>query len=99
MSYAPNALRVFLMAHNGERQSFLNFLDTRPEVLNWMANLSHGVLIISKQDASTLTNIIHKAFPYEWFVISEIDPSKVNGFIDKRAWDFVNNPRASGRWG
>lgn len=91
-------LRAFILTVNGQRQMYLDFLDTRKEVLNWMAILAQAIVVISREDVATLTDIVHKRFPDEWFVISEIDQAKINGFISKQTWDFINHPRSSGRW-
>jgi hypothetical protein len=31
------------------------------------------------------------------FLLAEIDPLKTNGWINPQVWDFINNPKSSGR--
>jgi hypothetical protein len=51
-----------------------------------------------RADATALTALIHLRFPLTWFVITQVDTSNTNGWINQRVWDFINNPRSSGRW-
>src|SRR2546428_4877688 len=100
MAYAAPDKRVFLLATNAWWwQRLTGFLDMRPEVLNWFmvfgANL---VLIVSRHDAATLTKVIHEGLPDLWFIITEIDPLKTNGWLNPQVWDFINAPKSSGRW-
>jgi hypothetical protein len=76
----------------------LDFLDTRREVLNWYRVFPGTVLITSRADLAALTGVIHVSNPWLWFTISEIDTARVNGFTNPQVWDFINNPKSSGRW-
>jgi hypothetical protein len=80
------------------RQALLDFLDTRPEVLNWYAFAESGVFVISEKTPHELSAIIHGGFPWVLFVVTHVPASNNNGWLPKAAWDFINNPRSSGRW-
>jgi len=97
MTYASDK-RVFLLTFNGLRQPITNYLDTRPEILNWFGILPNAILIVSRSDATALTGAVHTRFPQMWFVIMEVDRYKANGFITMKTWDFINEPSSSGRW-
>lgn len=94
-------LKPYLVVFNGSevtRQSLLDHLDTRPEVKNWFAFLPTGVFVISDRTASQLAEAIRIAFPIATFVVTEIPPGANDGWLNKDAWDFINNPSSSGRW-
>ena len=90
--------RVLLLTFNGDAEPIRGFLDTRREVLNWFKILSNAILIVSRSDANALAELIHLQFPYIWFVITEVDTTKTNGWINQLVWDFINRPSSSGRW-
>ena len=98
MNYPLQDKKVFLVTFNGIAEPFTRFLDTRPEVLNWFKILSNAILIVSRSDAATLSNLLRNQFPVIWFVLTEMDPHKTAGWINKPVWDFINDPKSSGRW-
>jgi hypothetical protein len=82
----------------GPQQQVLDFLDTRPEILNWFSILPNSIFIVSDKTTIELTKIIHDRYPNAMFAISPIDPSQTGGWLTQLAWDFINNPKSSGRW-
>ena len=74
------------------------FLDTRPEVLNWLTLFPDMVLIVSVENTSKLSALMREQFPNFFFFISEIDPLKTDGWLPQVVWDFINAPKSSGRW-
>jgi hypothetical protein len=94
-------MKPYLFSFNatmGTRQQVLDFLDTLPQVLNWYAPLPESVIIISERGVSELQALIHNRYPMSYFIITEIPPGGNDGWLPKVAWDFINNPRSSGRW-
>ena len=54
-------MRAFLFNFNDSiisRPVMLQFLDTRPEVLNWYAPLQGGVFIVSNSNSQALAALI-----------------------------------------
>ena len=98
MVYPRSDKRVFLVTFSGFRKLITDYLDTRPEVLNWFAVLSNALLIVSRSDTTAITGLLHVGFPQIWFVVTEVDPLKTNGFMNQLTWDFIANPSSSGRW-
>ena len=95
-------MRSYVLVFNdtvASRQSMLDFLDTRSEVLNWYAFSGEGIFVVSEYTAHELAAIIHQQFPALFFVVSEVVPARNDGFLPSVAWDFVNIPKSSGRWG
>ena len=94
-------MKPYLLAFNVQlipRQTMLAFLDTRPEILNWMAILEGSIIVISEKSAQTLSALIRQQYPHLWFILTEIPPYKNDGTLSSAAWDFINAPKSSGRW-
>jgi len=94
-------MRAFLLSFNDSvvaRQVMLNFLDTRPEVLNWFTPLQGGIFVISDSNAQALAALIRQAFPHLYFVIAELPRGYNDGALSPDAWHFINDPKSSGRW-
>ncbi len=100
MAYATAGKRVYLLVTNAWWwQRLTGFLDMRPEVLHWfMVFGANAVILVSRADAYTLANVIHEGLPDFRFILTEIDPLKTNGWINQEVWNFINNPKSSGRW-
>jgi len=91
-------MKVYLFTFGLDRKPILDFLDLQPAVLNWFAINWHAILIASESDATTLSTIIHQQFPNLWFIITEVDKVRTNGWMNNAVWDFINSPKSSGRW-
>ena len=94
-------LKPYLVAFNDAqitRQALLDFLDTRPEVKNWFAFMPAAIFVISDRSARQLAEAIRSGFPGKNFVVSEVPAGANDGWLGKDVWDFINNPRSSGRW-
>lgn len=83
---------------NGSRQDFLNFLDTLVEIKNWYAFLPGAVFVVSDRDLNTISGLIHKRYASRLFFVSVVSRGLNNGWLPQAAWEFVNNPKSSGRW-
>jgi len=88
------------MTFTGYRLPITTFLDTRSEILNWFLIIPNAILLVSRNDADTLSNLLHAQFRDRLFLITEVAPDshKTNGWLNEKAWDFINNPKSSGRW-
>lgn len=94
-------MKTFIFAFNsslGSQQSVLDFLDTRPEILNWLNLLPQSIVLVSEKTVSELTDIIRSKYPGHHFIVSEISGLSSNGFLGKTSWEFINHPKSSGRW-
>ena len=98
--YQGPGRKVFLLTYSGLLlQKFMtDFLDKQPQVLHWFGILPSGILIVSRMDTFTLANMIHAQFPNVFFVLTEVDPMKTSGWMNRQVWDFINAPKSSGRW-
>lgn len=84
--------------HEGSRQEILDYLDTRPEVLNWHAFMSASIFIISEKSVHELNTEIRTRFPTRSLFITELPAGLNTGWLTSAAWKFINNPKSSGKW-
>jgi hypothetical protein len=80
----------------GTRKEIQNFLNTRPEVLNWYACMSNAIFIVSDQTASGLQRAISTFNQGKDanFIILDVKTDR-NGWLPKTAWEFLSNPKAT----
>lgn len=74
-------------------QNDQNFLDSRPEVLNWLS-LFPSVFIVSQYSSYELSEIFRQQYLEKQFVITLIEPTDSNGYMPQQVWDFINHPKA-----
>ncbi len=94
-------MKPYLFSFNatmGTRQQVLDFLDTLPQVLNWYAPLPQSVILISDSPMQKLSELIHNHYPMSFFIITEIVDKANNGWLPREAWEFINDPKSSGKW-
>ena len=73
----------------GTRREVLDFLDKRPEILDWYACMSNAVLIASPKTASELADLFRRFTADKGrFVILDTDTDR-NGWLPSKAWDFL----------
>jgi hypothetical protein len=54
------------------------------------------VIIVSEHTCSDVSALIRGRFPNQVFMVSGI--TGIDGWMTNEFWDFVNNPKSSGRW-
>lgn len=77
----------------GTREEIKNFLDSRPEVLNWYYCMSNSFFLVSNKTATTLQQLIsgiNKNNAY--FIILDAKTDK-NGWLPRKIWEFLNTPK------
>jgi hypothetical protein len=93
------ALYSYLFVYNddlGSADDLKAYADIRPEIVNWkrrFAKLPNSMLLVSPEDAGTLSNIIRERFPDGSFIIVQVNDVDKNGWLPKSMWDLINNPR------
>ena len=98
---AAGAKRCFVVNFNPfslSRQSLLDFLDTQPDVVNWLTSnaLPGQVMVVSERPCIEVARLIRARFSGELFTVSTV--SEIDGWMNQGYWDFVNVPKSSGRW-
>ena len=95
-----STLKAFLLVfHSGvPRQTITDYLDTRPEVLDWLSPFPNAVFIVSRGNVRELQQVIHQQFSTLFFCLAEVGAQNADGWLPPNVWDFVNNPKSSGKW-
>ncbi|NMF60107.1 hypothetical protein [Pseudanabaena yagii] len=75
-----------------EISSFLN--KNESVFLNWLTVLPHSFFIVSHRSATELTKVF-RTFTKDQarFIILDVNTDR-NGWLPKKAWDFINNPQS-----
>lgn len=93
-----NVLAVNFSPSILERQTFLDFLNTRREIINWLAVNESMVLIVATITHHELREIIHITFPAITFFVFNVKSIDIDGMQTANIWEFINHPRSSGYW-
>jgi hypothetical protein len=96
--YSHPNINLWLYEMVDKRTAIVKYLDTRPEVLNWVTPFPNGILVTSESDAATLARLLDKEFTGYHFLIAEIPQGTSNGMLPPEIWEFINKPKSSGRW-
>ena len=96
-----NEFKSYLLVFDlgqGPRQEILDYLNTLPAVKNWYAFMPTAVIIISPGLASEIVRSFRLRFPTRNLMVTELPFTNNDGWLDQKIWDFINNPKSSGRW-
>ena len=94
-------MKTYLLTYTGDaniRNDITNFIDSRPEILNWFSPNQNMILLVSNFsifDIQSLFTTHHAGF---FFVITEVDVNKTGGYMSKGFWEFIKHPKSSGKW-
>lgn len=81
------------------RQDILNYLDTRKEVLNWYAAMPFTIFLVSRETPTRLSRLLEERFRDDiTFIIAKVVSQTIDGFINEPVWNFINQPKSSGKW-
>lgn len=98
-------MNVFLISFSSprypyiERKEIINYLDTQSEIKNWFAVLPNSILVVTNNDINPtdVSKIVTNKFNTNLsFLVT--DAKEANGIENNKVWDFINNPKSSGRW-
>jgi hypothetical protein len=79
----------------GTRREVLDFLDNRPEILDWYTCMSNAVFLISRKTASELGEIFKDISQGKSrFMILDANTDR-NGWLPRQAWDFIRKSERS----
>ncbi len=77
----------------------LQFFDSRSEILNWYTPFSGTIFIVSSKNQKELANLLAAHYTYyNNFIITEVNAHNTDGRLPPHAWNFINNPKSSGKW-
>ena len=72
-------------------------LNNTEGVQTWIAPFPYSAILVSKLNAQDLSDILHDRLPNNvWFMVAEVDPQAVNGWLPGNLWGYVNDPQKAG---
>ena len=68
-------------------------LNNTEGVQTWIAPFPYSAILVSKLSAQDLSAILRERLPNVWFMVAEMDPHAVNGWLPGDLWEYVNDPK------
>ena len=73
----------------GDKDQVKEFIDSRPEILNWYLCMSNAIFIRSKYTADQLSEMFREFTGDKGrFLILDVDTDR-QGWLPKKAWSFM----------
>ena len=93
--------RTFLFVYSatmGNEETIESYIDSRREIVNWMRHLPHAYLLVSAYSVSELHALLMalKGLGKGTFVVAEIHPHAIRGWMARKFWDCIRNPGPAG---
>jgi hypothetical protein len=70
----------------------IDTIDALPEIVNWRA-AAGTIFLVSDKGVNWITNEIHKKYSELKFLVVPLKLSDVQGYQDKKTWDFIEIPK------
>lgn len=88
-------LRSFLLVGDTTQKPFralLDSIDGVGAVENWYKILPDAAVLVSRLDVDTLHSELKQVMPKQRYILVELERGKKNGWLPRKAWDFMNSP-------
>ena len=67
-------------------------LDATQAIDTWVAPFPYAAILVSRLDVQDLASVLRGRLPDVWFMVTEVNPQSVNGWLPADLWLYVNNP-------
>ena len=67
-------------------------LDATQAIDTWVAPFPYAAILVSRLDVHDLASVLRGRLPDVWFMVTEVNPQSVNGWLPGDLWLYVNNP-------
>ncbi len=68
-------------------------LNDSQGVDTWVAPFPYAAILVSRLNTQDLSAILRDRLPGVWFMVTELDPKSVNGWLPGNLWEYVNDPQ------
>ena len=88
-------MKTYLFVFNPgtvSREAIVHHLDASASIENWYAFFGNTICIATELDNGELTRLIRKAFPDLNFVVTDVRPEQISGWMPKPVWSFFDDP-------
>ena len=63
-------------------------------VQTWIAPFPYSAILVSRLNSQDLSAILRDRLPNDvWFMVTEMDPQAVDGWLPGNLWEYVNDPQ------
>ena len=87
--------RAYLFTTDTTQEAFsslLSLIDETRAVSNWLKILPGSAVLVSRLDIDDLHEELKAIFPNQRNILVELEKGKKNGWLPRKAWDFMNQP-------
>ncbi len=67
-------------------------LNDTKAIETWIAPFPSAAVLISDLSAQDLGAVLHRRLSDAWFIVTEISPGSVDGWLPENLWSYVNQP-------
>lgn len=67
-------------------------LNETSAVEMWIAPFPSAAILASNLNAQDLGAVLHRRLSDSWFIVTEISPDSVDGWLPGNLWSYVNQP-------
>ena len=87
-------MKAYLFAYSqawtqAEVHAILNHTQA---VETWIAPFPYAAILVSNLNAQDLGAVLHRRLSDAWFVVTELNPASVDGWLPSNLWSYVNQP-------
>ena len=69
-----------------------SILNDTQAIDTWVAPFPHAAILISNLNAQDLGAVLHRRLSDAWFLVTELNPASVDGWLPENLWSYVNQP-------
>ena len=67
-------------------------LNQTNAIETWIAPFPSAAILVSDLSAQDLGAVLHRRLSDAWFIVTEINPGSVDGWLPENLWNCVNQP-------
>ena len=69
-------------------------LNNTEGIQTWIAPFPYSAILVSRLNSQDLSATLRERLPNDvWFMVTEMDPQTVNGWLPGNLWEYVNDPQ------
>ena len=67
-------------------------LNETNAIETWIAPFPSAAILVSNLSAQDLGAVLHRRLSDAWFLVTELNPASVDGWLPENLWSYVNQP-------
>ena len=92
-------MKMYMLNTTEPTANMIPKLDSISAIRNWFRYMPTCYILLSEDSSSAaeISHLIRTAAPGVTFILAEVHGYAMDGWMAQGLWDFVNNPKDSGR--